>query len=160
MKRWIAFWLATFFGFGRSKIAPGTVGSLMTLPLAFGLAYYLGLWGIIGGVVVSFVVGVFATKEVLKVTPHDPGFVVIDEVAGQLLTFAPIACFLQGRTDAWLVYLIGFVLFRIFDILKPQPARWADKKVLNAWGVMLDDVIAGTYAMLILYIFFVFGWIN
>ncbi len=160
MKRWVAFWLATFFGFGRSKIAPGTVGSLATLPLAFGLAYYTGVWGIVAGVVVAFFVGVAATKEVLKWTSHDPSFVVIDEVAGQLLTFAPLAAFLQGRADAWGVYLTGFVLFRIFDILKPQPVRWADKKVLNAWGVMLDDIIAGTYAMLILYILFIFGWIN
>ena len=157
MKQRLAFWLATYFGFGNSKFAPGTVGSLATLPLAFVLAYNFGLQGIISGVVVSFVIGVLATAEVLKHTPHDPGFVVIDEVAGQLLTFASVAGFLQGRTtEALGVYLCGFVLFRIFDIIKPQPVRWADQKILNAWGVMLDDIIAGTYAMLILLILYKF----
>jgi phosphatidylglycerophosphatase A len=153
MKKMIAFSLATFFGIGRSKYAPGTAGSLATLPLAFVLAYFYGLWGILAGVILSFVVGVIATAEVLKYTPHDPGFVVIDEVAGQLLSFATVAELLQHNTHAWLIYLCGFGLFRLFDIVKPQPVRWADRKILNAWGVMLDDIIAGVYATLILYIF-------
>jgi phosphatidylglycerophosphatase A len=79
--------------------------------------------------------------------------VVIDEVAGQLLSFATVAELLQHNTHAWLIYLCGFGLFRLFDIVKPQPVRWADRKILNAWGVMLDDIIAGVYATLILYIF-------
>lgn len=159
MKSRISFFLATYFGFGRSKKAPGTVGSLATLPLAFALAYYFGLWGIITGVLISFIIGIITVTEVLKTTPHDPGFVVIDEVAGQLLTFAPVAAFLQNNPRAWLTYLVGFILFRIFDIFKPQPVRWADRKILNAWGVMLDDIIAGVYAMLILYILQTFGMI-
>lgn len=155
MKQRLSFWLATFFGFGYSKFAPGTIGSLATLPLAFALAYCWGFWGIIAGVVVSFTIGIIATAEVLKTTPHDPGFVVIDEVAGQLLAFAPVAAYLEGNLSAWKIYLCGFVLFRLFDIFKPQPVRWADRKILNAWGVMLDDIIAGIYAMLVLYILFV-----
>lgn len=156
MRKRLSFWLATFFGFGYSRFAPGTVGSLATLPLAFLLAYFFGILGIISGVIISFIIGIAATAEVLKTTPHDPGFVVIDEVSGQLLTFAPVAAFLQGNLNSWGIYLSGFVLFRIFDIFKPQPVRWADRKILNAWGVMLDDIIAGIYAMLILYILFVF----
>ncbi len=156
MKKSISFFLATYFGFGYSKVAPGTVGSLMTIPLAFALAYFYGVWGIVIGVLVSFVVGLYATNEVLKHTPHDPGFVVIDEVAGQLLTFCAIAPHLQGNSDAWSLYVCGFVLFRIFDIFKPQPVRWADSKITNAWGVMLDDIIAGVYAMLILYVVYSF----
>ena len=95
-----------------------------------------------------------STKEVLKYTSHDPAFIVIDEVAGQLMTFTFVAQYLQGDIKAWVIYLAGFVLFRFFDIFKPQPVRWADRKILNAWGVMLDDIIAGCYAALILLILY------
>ena len=159
MKKRFSFWLATFFGFGYSKIAPGTIGSLATLPLAFFLAYFYGFAGILTGVVISFMVGVVSTKEVLKTTPHDPGFIVIDEVSGQLVTFATVADYMQNNIKSWPLYICGFILFRIFDIFKPQPVRWADSKVLNAWGVMLDDIIAGIYATLILYIIYHFNFI-
>lgn len=150
----LSFLLASFFGVGYAPVAPGTFGSLATLPLAFVLAYFYGLNGILAGVAVSFFIGTAATKEVLKHSKHDPSFVVIDEVAGQLLAFAPVAAFLYGRADsaAGLTYLLGFGLFRLFDITKPQPAKWADQKVLNAWGVMLDDIFAGLYAAAILYL--------
>lgn len=154
MHKKFSYLLATFFGTGYAPFAPGTCGSLATLPLAFALAYFYGLCGILIGVAVSFFVGAAATHEVLKSSKHDPSFVVIDEVAGQLLAFAPLADFLYGRADfaAWMTYLLGFGLFRLFDITKPQPARWADSKVLNAWGVMLDDIFAGLYAAVILYL--------
>ncbi len=145
--------LATFFGVGFAPAAPGTAGSLAALPLAFLLAYYFGTWGIVIGAAAAFFIGVIATHEVLKTSKHDPSFVVIDEVAGQLLTFALVADALQFDGDSWLLYLLGFMLFRLFDITKPQPAGWADRKLLNAWGVMLDDIFAGIYAALILYLF-------
>ena len=158
MKKNISFWIASYLGLGYSKIAPGTVGSLATLPLAFVLAYFYGIWGIITGIIVSFIAGVISTYEVLRYTPHDPGFIVIDEVAGQLTTFIVVAPYLQNNPKSWPIYIIGFILFRIFDIFKPQPVRWADKKITNAWGVMLDDIIAGVYSALILYILFSFGF--
>ena len=154
MKKSFAFLIATFFGTGRFPFAPGTIGSLATLPLAFILAYYWGIYGIIIGIITSFIIGIIATKEVLKYTPHDPGFIVIDEVAGQLMSFIFVAQALQGNSQAWIIYLSGFILFRFFDIFKPQPVRWADRKILNAWGVMLDDIIAGCYASLILLILY------
>lgn len=160
MKKGFSFTLATFFGVGYSKIAPGTFGSLATIPLAYFLANYFGILGISIAVFFIFIIGTIATTEVLRHTAHDPGFVVIDEVAGQLLTFISVTPFLQNNTDLWQIYLAGFVLFRIFDIFKPQPVRWADKRITNAWGVMLDDIIAGTYATLILYILFIFGFLN
>ncbi len=156
----LAFFIATFFKIGYSKIAPGTMGSLATLPVAFGLAYYYGFCGIIGGVLIASVLGILSIGKVLTQTPHDPSFVVIDEVAGQLLTFALLANHLQNRSDTWLIYLCGFILFRFFDIFKPQPVGWADRKIRNAWGVMLDDIFAGAYAMVILYLLFVFNIIN
>lgn len=110
--------------------------------------------GIAAAAVVVFFAGTLATKEVLKYTKHDPSIVVIDETAGQLFTFVAVADQLTGAADwrAFLLYLFGFGLFRVFDITKPQPARWADSKVLNAWGVMLDDIFAGVYAAVILYV--------
>ena len=156
MKKSFSFTLATFFGVGYSKIAPGTFGSLATLPLAFILTNYVGAWSVIATVLLVFIIGTMATTEVLRHTPHDPGFVVIDEVAGQLLAFASIAPNLNNGFNDWPAYLAGFILFRIFDIFKPQPVRWADRKITNAWGVMLDDIIAGTYATLILYIIYTF----
>lgn len=158
MKKGFSFLIATYFGSGYSKIAPGTIGSFLTLPLAFVIAYFYGTLGIILATIAIFIIGTIATTEVLHYTPHDPGFIVIDEVAGQLITFAAVAPHLQHNTRSWPIYLFGFILFRIFDIFKPQPVKWADNKITNAWGVMLDDIIAGIYAMLILYVLYSFGF--
>ena len=154
MHKKLAYWLATISGVGYCPFASGTAGSLVTIPLAWFLAFYYGTPGIAVGSIVVFLIGVSATKEVLKYTKHDPSIVIIDEMAGQLLTFGFVANQLIGRTDlgAILIYLIGFGLFRLFDITKPQPAKWADKQVLNAWGVMLDDVFAGIYAAAVLWL--------
>ena len=159
MKKGFSFILATFFGIGNSKIAPGTMGSLATLPLAYYITNNFGVLGLALTILLVFIIGTIATTEVLRHTPHDPGFVVIDEVAGQLITFISIAPHLNNHLSDWHIYLVGFILFRIFDIFKPQPVRWADRNIENAWGVMLDDIIAGTYATLILYILFVFGFL-
>ena len=160
MKKGFSFSIATFFGVGHSKIAPGTFGSLATLPLAYYITNNFGVWGVALAVFIIFIIGTMVTTEVLRHTPHDPGFVVIDEVAGQLLTFISVAPYLNNHLNDWHIYLTGFILFRIFDIFKPQPVRWADRNIENAWGVMLDDIIAGTYATLILYILYIFGFLS
>ena len=154
MYKKFSYFVATMFGVGYCPFASGTAGSLVTLPFAFAAAYYGGTVGIAAAAVVVFFAGTLATKEVLKYTKHDPSIVVIDETAGQLFTFVAVADQLTGAADwrAFLLYLFVFGLFRVFDITKPQPARWADSKVLNAWGVMLDDIFAGVYAAVILYV--------
>lgn len=147
MKNKFAHFLATYFGLGLSPKAPGTVGSLGTLPLAFVVAYFWGTAGILVAAIFSFFIGVWATHEVIsKQEEKDPSSVVIDEVAGQLLAFTFVGDLLYHNTNAWLVYLAGFVLFRFFDIVKLGPVKWADTKLKNAWGVMLDDVFAGIIA--------------
>ena len=158
MRNKLIYSIATFFGSGRAPIAPGTAGSLATIPLAFVLAYYFGIVGIFLGTLVAFGLGMATVREVLKTSRHDPSFVVIDEVAGQLLTFIGVADELQFDGNAGLTYLLGFMLFRLFDITKPQPAKWADQKVRNAWGVMLDDIFAGLYAAVLLGLIHL--WIN
>lgn len=151
MKNKIAHLAATYLGLGYSPKAPGTVGSLGTLPLAFAMAYFWGTAGILIASIVIFFVGVWATNEVIKNQENkDPSIVVIDEVVGQLLTFAIVAPSLYQNLHAWYIYLIGFILFRCFDIVKLGPVKWADTKLKNAWGVMLDDVFAGTLAAVVL----------
>lgn len=101
-----------------------------------------------------YVFGTLATKEVLKYTKHDPSIIVIDEVAGQLIPLLFLSYFGVDAFNPqiwWLQFALpAFVLFRIFDILKPFPASYFDKKVANAHGVMLDDVVAGIYATIVL----------
>lgn len=140
------------FGVGYFPFASGTAGSFATLPFAIAAIYYFGAVGIFALALFSFSIGIIASKEILKYTKHDPSIIVIDEVAGQLITFLFVADQLVGNFDQWWVYLVGFFLFRFFDITKIQPAKWADQKLLNAWGVMLDDIFAGVYAGAILYI--------
>ncbi len=152
MYKKIAFALASFFGAGYFPFASGTFGSLVTLPLVWWSAYNYGAKGVAVLAAVAFIVGWVVSIEVLKYTKHDPSLIVIDEVCGQSLSFLPVAAVMQGNSHVILVLTIGFALFRLFDITKPFPAGWADKKIRNALGVMLDDVFAGGYAAVCLYL--------
>lgn len=149
----IALTVATFFGAGLSPKAPGTIGSLATLPLAFLMAYFFGRNGIMFAAIISFFIGVWATNKLTKNSEEkDPSKVVIDETAGQLMSFVLVAPYLQNNLSAktFIIYLLGFALFRLFDIVKTGPVKWADTKIKNAWGVMLDDVFAGIFAAIVL----------
>ena len=148
--RFLCYTAGSGFGVGYFPFASGTAGSAATLPVAFGIAYFYGTWGLLLTAVVTFFIGVVASKEILKYTKHDPSLIIIDEVVGQLVTLAFVGSCLVENLNAWWAYIAGFFLFRLFDIVKPQPAKWADQKLLNAWGVMLDDVFAGIYAGLCL----------
>ncbi len=139
-------WIACGFGSGLSPVAPGTVGSLAALLPWLALrelpsAYFAA------AVVAAFVSGVWICGwAVRKLNTTDPSAVVWDEFAGQWIALAPLV--LCSRGWAWIA--AGFVLFRIFDIGKPWPVSWADRRIGGGLGVMLDDVIAGTYAALVL----------
>ena len=160
MYKFLCYTAVSGFGVGYFPFASGTAGSFATLPFAFAAAYFYGIWGIIALALFSFIIGVIASKEVLKYTKHDPSIIIIDEVVGQLLSFALVAESLRNNLHAWAVYLVGFLLFRLFDICNPHPEKWADTKVLNAWGVMLDDVFAGIYASIVLYLIYTYtGWL-
>jgi phosphatidylglycerophosphatase A len=135
-----ALWLATWFGAGLLPKAPGTWGSLVALPFAWGLVWWGGPWLLLAAAAVVFGLGLWAAGRYMQaVGVHDPGAVVIDEVAAQWLTLcvAPLNP---------LAYLLGFVLFRIADVLKPWPASWLDRRVGGALGVMVDDLAAALYA--------------
>lgn len=151
MKNKFGYVLASYFGVGFCPFASGTAGSLMTLPLAMLAGYYGGTAGILIAALLAFGIGVWATNEVLKTSENkDPSLVVIDETAGQLMSFALVGDLLYQSFDKWYLYIIGFVAFRFFDIIKMGPVRWADSKLHNAWGVMLDDVFAGIFAAILM----------
>ena len=144
-----AIWIATAGGAGYFPIAPGTAGSIVGVAVVVGLAQ-LPLHGaaavgvLAASTMALFAAGVWAAGEAEKFFGRtDPGQVVIDEVAGQMLTFL----LFPHATWKWL--LGGFLLFRAFDIIKPFPARQAER-IPRGWGIMVDDVIAGGYALAVL----------
>lgn len=149
MKKFFAYCCATWFGLGFAPKASGTFGSLGALPLVWVLSHYGSLNLMLVCAFILFLFGVWATHNIIKNQQNkDPSIVVIDEVVGQLLTFAlvwPVA-------DYWLIYGAGFALFRFFDICKMGPVKFFDSKVHNAWGVMLDDVFAGIIGAIVLYL--------
>jgi phosphatidylglycerophosphatase A len=155
MNKKAAYVIASFFGVGYCPKASGTAGSLATLPFAFLLTYYGGFYAMLAFFVLVYAIGTVSSKEVLKYTSHDPSLIVIDEVAGQLMPLVFFAAFELPEVHIWWLYIAlpSFVLFRIFDIFKPFPASYFDKKMLNEHGVMLDDIAAGMYALVAMVIF-------
>ena len=136
--------IATAFGCGRSPLAPGTVGSLPGLAMAWGLSTLGGPWAVAAALVVVAVVGTWAAEgAVAHFQDSDPRQVVVDEVAGQMMTLLFVV-----PTPRTLV--AGFLLFRVFDILKPYPAG-ALERLPGGTGVMADDLAAGIYANLVLH---------
>ena len=136
--------LSTWFYSGKSPFAPGTCGSLATLPFVFAISYYYGIVGVAVFAVFVSIVGIFiADAFEKKLGVKDPGQIVIDETAGQAITL------LAAGTNLYL-YVIGFVLFRLFDISKPFPVSWADTKVKGGLGIMLDDILAGIMGGIVL----------
>ena len=140
--------LATWFGSGYAAKAPGTVGTLAALPFAIGFAYIGGQNLLLIAALVMSVVGIWVSEQYMASTGvHDPGAVVIDEVVGIWITFLPVAA-----TLTWQIILIGFILFRVFDIFKPWPISWLDQEIAGGLGVMLDDIVAGMFAAAGLYV--------
>ena len=170
----ISFWhpaklLGTWFGPGLSPFAPGTVGSAAAIPFAWVILWFGGVEGLAIATLLCFVVGCWACEIYGRETgKKDASELVIDEVAGMWLTlllFIEILphLFFYGLEFADLpleymlhplvsvaIYGCAFLMFRLFDIWKPWPVSWADRKVKGGLGVMLDDIFAGLYPSLIL----------
>ena len=137
-------WLAFGLGSGLSPKAPGTFGTLAALPIYWFLLKDLPPFAFLLVLLVSFVAGVyFCGKTAKDLSVHDHGGIVWDEFVGMWLTL-----FLAPAGLGWMV--LGFVLFRVFDIIKPWPIKWFDQHVHGGFGIMLDDVIAGVFAWLCL----------
>jgi len=139
-------WIALGFGAGLSPLAPGTAGSLAAL-LPWLLLRELAWPYYLLALLLAFGLGVWACGWLVRTLRiDDPSAAVFDEFVGQWLALLP----LQWLVGGWWWILCGFILFRIFDVWKPWPVSWADARVEGGLGVMLDDVIAGVYAALLL----------
>ena len=135
--------LAFGFGSGLMPIAPGTAGTLAAVPLYL-LMTPLSLPLYLVVVATAFLIGIWICGRVGEdLGVHDHGGIVWDEFVGFWITMA-------AAPSGWGWIVAGFLLFRLFDIWKPWPIRWADRQVTGGLGVMLDDLIAGIYALLVL----------
>lgn len=144
--------VGTVFGIGYLKPAPGTWGSLAALPLTYLLHQIGGFPLVLVSVAAIYALGLWATTVLTAQSDSDdPSEIVIDEVAGQIVALLPLSYSAWSMdlaiTALWPGWLAGFLLFRLFDILKPGPVGWADRRH-DATGVMLDDVVAGMFAAL------------
>ena len=142
--------IATIFGIGYLRPAPGTWGSLFAIILAILLVEIFGLIGFIFALLSISAFGWWATSVYLKqIKTKDPSEVVIDELVGQWIAVLPIVIsafyFKLEPFDLWPGWISSFLFFRLFDILKPSLIGWADEKN-GALGVMLDDIFAGIAA--------------
>jgi phosphatidylglycerophosphatase A len=135
--------LAFGFGSGLAPVAPGTFGTLVGIPFFFFMAS-LPLWGYLSLILAFFLFGVWLCDRSSKMLGvHDHGGIVWDEIVGYLVTMI-------AAPAGWEWVIVGFILFRIFDIFKPWPIAYLDRHVSGGFGIMVDDILAGVYAMLIL----------
>ena len=141
--------IATCGGLGLSPYAPGTVGSVLALPLilvALPVALELQLVALLA----LFVIGVWASEQRgQQLQQDDASSIVVDEFVGQWLTVLIALAVLPTLQESPLFLLVAFVCFRVFDIAKPWPISWCDQSVKGGLGVMLDDVVAAVPAGLL-----------
>lgn len=148
--------IATWFGSGLLPKVPGTWGSLAAVPFAYLISVYTGPYAFIFATVALFLIGIRVSNSVEKsARKKDPGFIVVDEVVGQWITLFPLPFLHKCINDESFFYFLisiiatAFLAFRIFDIWKPWPIRHLEKSIPGGLGIMLDDVIAGIYALII-----------
>lgn len=146
--------VATFFGVGRLKPGPGTWGSLATTLIWALASSRIPLehrtWATLVAAVIVTLIGIPAATLVARATgSKDPQFIVIDEVAGQLVALVAVPL-------AWKTFLAGFILFRIFDMWKPFPIRRLER-LPEGTGIVVDDLGAGVYALTVMHLLLHFG---
>lgn len=136
-------WLAFGFGTGLAPFAPGTFGTLAGL-LFYLLFQYLHWISFLALILAAFFLGILiCDKASAHLGVHDHPGIVWDEMVGYWLT-------MLAAPPGWTWIILGFVLFRFFDILKPWPIRWLDQRVSGGLGIMLDDLVAGAFSLLLL----------
>ena len=143
LKKLLALLIASGMGVGYFPVAPGTAGALLGLVLVW-ICRPFSVFILIFMIFALLVIGIWSagkTCQILK--KKDASQVVIDEIVGMMVTMIGIPL-----TPYWL--LVGFLIFRLFDIVKPSPAKYFDEKVSGGLGVMMDDVIAGIYGNIVL----------
>ena len=158
----INFLFVTLFGIGKIKKIPGSFASLATTIFLFFLFYILNISPniILISIIIIFFISLYSVNIFIKnMDNKDPKEVVIDEFIGQSIPICLYEIAHQGTKETSQVltsYFIMFILFRIFDIVKPYPVNYYDKKFKNSFGVIMDDVAAGLYVVAVLVLFMVF----
>ena len=151
----------TMFGLGKIKYMPGTFGSLVTTIILYYLFHILNLSTnfILIGLIIIFIYSFYAVSSHIKNSENkDPGEIIIDEFLGQSI---PIYLYeishgvTKNDDEAIIYYLLFFILFRYFDIMKPFPVSFFDKNFKNSFGVIMDDICAGFYVVLTLVCFII-----
>jgi phosphatidylglycerophosphatase A len=144
--------IAFGFGSGCAPKMPGTVGTLAAVP-CFLLLSLLPLPAYLILLLLAFMAGIWVCQKTSRALGvHDHGGIVWDEFVGFWLTMVAVPV-------SWQSVLAGFLLFRLFDIWKPWPIRWLDRSVSGGFGIMIDDVLAGLYALTLLHIAVGLGWL-
>ncbi len=144
--------LAFGFGSGLAKKAPGTLGTLAAVPVYWAFAQ-TGIVAYSLLTVAVTIAGIWICDiAAKKLGEHDFGGIVWDEIAGYLITLWLVPF-------SWQAMVAGFLLFRVFDVIKPWPIKWVDQRVEGGFGIMLDDVLAGVFAGFLLLLFIDLGWI-
>jgi phosphatidylglycerophosphatase A len=145
--------LAFGFGSGLAAKMPGTFGTLAALPLVVLLSHFSSFSVYLTVTILVCVLGIWICgKTAEDMGVHDDSSIVWDEVAGMLITMLAVPL-------SWETVLVGFMLFRFFDIIKPWPISYLDEHVHGGFGIMIDDVLAGLLAVACLHLCLVFGWL-
>ena len=158
----INFLFVTLFGIGKIKKIPGSIASLATVLFLFFIFHILNFSPniILISLIIIFLIALYAVNIFIKdLKNKDPKEVVIDEYIGQSIPICLYEIAHDGskESDQVLIsYFIMFILFRIFDIIKPYPVSYYDKKFKNSFGVIMDDICAGLYVVAVLVLFMVF----
>ena len=158
----IIFLLVTLFGIGKLKKIPGSYASLATIIFLFFLFHILNFSPnfVLIGVIIVFLISLYAVNIFIKdLENKDPKEIVIDEFIGQSIPICLYEIAHEGTKETNQVltfYFIMFILFRIFDIVKPYPISYYDKNFKNSFGVVMDDVCAGLYVVAVLVLYMVF----
>ena len=157
----INFYFVTLFGIGKLKKIPGSYASLATTIFLFILFHILNFSPniVLIGVIIVFLISLYAVNIFIKdLDNKDPKEVVIDEFIGQSIPICLYEIAHEGTKETSQVltfYFIMFILFRIFDIVKPYPVSYYDKNFKNSFGVIMDDVVAGLYVVAVLVLYMV-----
>ena len=157
----INFLFVTLFGIGKLKKIPGSYASLATTIFLFFLFHIFNLTPhtVLIGVIIIFFISIYAVYIFIKdLDNKDPKEIVIDEFIGQSIPICLYEIAHEGSKDTSQVltfYFIMFILFRIFDIVKPYPVSYYDKNFKNSFGVIMDDVCAGLYVVAVLVLYMV-----
>lgn len=153
---WLHVVISTGFGSGFCPMAPGTAGALVALGMWW--IGYISLnvttlfWATFATIILVTFIGVWTSNVMERYWGEDPRAVNIDEFVGTWIPLLVAPC----GDKTWILAILGFTLFRLIDIFKPLGCRWIDKNMHGGWGVMLDDVLAGFYALILVLVVKIF----